>query len=91
VATTTIRVDNETHAELVDLSRRSGASLLQTVREAAEALRRQRFAEETVRKLDVLRADPAAWADYLAEGESTHAGRPSSSARRRPSVPGSPT
>ena len=72
MATTTIRVDTETHAELVELSKTSGASLLQTVRDAAEALRRQRFAEETVRKLDALRADPAAWEDYLAEAESTH-------------------
>ena len=72
MATTTIRVDTATHAELVELSRLSGSSLLQTVRDAAEALRRLRFAEETVRKLEVLRGDPAAWADYLAEAESTH-------------------
>jgi hypothetical protein len=74
VTTTTIRVDTETHAELVELSRLSGSSLLQTVRDAAEALRRLRFAEETERKLDALRDDPAAWADYLAEAESTHVG-----------------
>jgi hypothetical protein len=74
VTTTTIRVDTATHAQLVELSRLTGASLLQTVRDATEALRRLRFAEESVRKLDALRADPVAWADYLAGAESTHVG-----------------
>jgi hypothetical protein len=74
VTTTTIRVDRATHAQLIELSRLTGASLLQTVRDATEALRRLRFAQESVRKLDELRADPVAWADYRAEAESTHVG-----------------
>lgn len=69
--TTTIRVDSDTHARLVEMSQASGASLIETVRDAAEALRRLRFAEQVTDELDVLRQDPEAWIEYLAEGEST--------------------
>ena len=69
--TTTIRVDAETHARLVELSRARGDSLIDTVRDAAEALRRQRFAHQVAAELAELQADPEAWADYLAEGDST--------------------
>jgi hypothetical protein len=44
---------------------------MQTLRDATEALRRERFAHQVVEELAALRADPAAWADYLGEGEST--------------------
>ena len=71
VATTTIRVDTETHAELLRLGTDSGSSLMDTVRDAAEALRRQRFAGRVDRELGALRDDAAAWFDYLAEAEST--------------------
>lgn len=71
MATTTIRVDTDTHAQLLDLSRESGTSLIQTVREAAEALRRQRFAHQVAVELEDMRKDPEAWAAYLAEAERT--------------------
>ena len=70
--TTTIRVDRETHERLVELSKSSGRSLIDTVSEAAEALRRKRFAEQVRSQLDTLRSDPEAWADYMAEAEETH-------------------
>lgn len=70
-ATTTIRIDTDTHAQLVALSRKSGSSLIATVRAAAEALRRQQFGEQVAREIDELQRDPAAWEEYLAEGEST--------------------
>lgn len=41
--TTTIRVDRETHARLLELSRVSGRPLIETVKSAAEALERQAF------------------------------------------------
>jgi hypothetical protein len=69
--TTTIRVDKKTHARLVELSHASGASLMDTVSAAAEALRRQRFAHDVAAELDALREDPAAWASYLADAEAT--------------------
>jgi len=69
--TTTIRVDVETHARLVELSQNTGDSLTDTVRFAAEALRRQRFGATVASELEQLRSDPDSWADYLAEAEGT--------------------
>jgi hypothetical protein len=69
--TTTIRVDTDTHANLLALSRASGASLIETVRDAAEALRRQRFAHQVAAELVELREDPRAWQAYLAEADDT--------------------
>lgn len=71
MSTTTIRVDADTHARLVELSRATGDSLIDTVRDATEALRRQRFASDATAELDELRKDPAAWNDYLAEADRT--------------------
>ena len=71
MATTTIRVDTETHAALLDLAAETGASLMETTRAATEALRRQRFASHVTDELNALRSDPDAWADYLAEADST--------------------
>jgi hypothetical protein len=69
--TTTIRVDTTTHAQLLELSEARGTSLMETVREAAEALRRQRFARSVAEQLAALREDPRAWADYLSEADAT--------------------
>lgn len=71
MATTTIRVDTATHARLVELSKASGTSLLQTVDDAAEALRRLRFARRVSAEISAVRSDPDAWKAYLADAEST--------------------
>ena len=71
MGTTTIRVDSDTHARLVEISRQAGWSLIDTVREAAEALRRQRFAQQVRLELGKLAEDRRAWEAYLAEGEAT--------------------
>lgn len=71
MATTTIRVDTDTHSRLVELSEATGASLIETVRDAAEALRRQRFGRQVADELTGLRDDPDAWKEYLAEADST--------------------
>lgn len=71
MATTTIRVDTETHSRLVELSTAEGASLIETVRAAAEALHRQRFARRVAVEVDELRADSGAWASYVQEAEGT--------------------
>lgn len=70
--TTTIRVDTSTHARLLELSRDADASLVATVRDAAEALWRQRFAHQAMRELYELQKDPEAWEEYLAEAEDTY-------------------
>ncbi len=71
MATTTIRVDTTTHAQLTELSRATGQSLIDTVRDAAEALRRQRFAQQVSAELSDLRDDPVAWEAYLADAAAT--------------------
>ena len=71
MATTTIRVDTDTHARLLEMSKQTGRSLIETVRDAAEALRRQRFGQRVSEELARLEADPQAWADYVGEAEST--------------------
>jgi len=68
---TTIRVDRETHARLVELSRASGRSIMETVSDATDALRRQRFATTVAREIEDLRRDPEAWTDYLADAEAS--------------------
>lgn len=74
MSTTTVRVDTDTHARLSELSEASGATLMETIREATEALRRQRFARQVAAELAVLGADTAAWADYIADVDSSSVG-----------------
>ena len=70
--TTTIRVDRETHSRLLEMSNDTGDSITETVRQAAEALRRLRFGLRVQEEVAALRSDPEAWADYLAEAETSH-------------------
>ena len=70
--TTTIRVDRDTHSRLLEMSRETGDTVTETVRQAAEALRRLRFGLRVQEEYAALRSDPEAWADYLAEAESSH-------------------
>jgi len=71
MGTTTIRVDTTTHAQLLAMSEAAGASLVDTVRAATEALRRERFGHQVAAELDTLRRDREAWAAYLAEADVT--------------------
>jgi predicted transcriptional regulator len=71
MASTTIRIDAETHARLVELSRARGTTLTATVREAMEALRREGFARRVAGELDALRSDAKGWRSYLTDAEST--------------------
>jgi len=71
MTTTTIRVDTDTHARLQALSRESGRSLIETIRDATEALGRQRFAHQVAEELAKLKSDDHAWKGYLAEADST--------------------
>lgn len=71
MATTTVRVDTATHARLAALSAESGRTIQDTVRDAAEALRRERFADRVANEFETLRADTQAWERYLADAEAT--------------------
>lgn len=68
-ATTTIRIDREVHQRLVALSEASGRQLMDTVRDATEALEGARFAASVAAQLDALRGDPAGWAAYVGDAE----------------------
>ena len=70
-STTTIRIDGDTHAQLLELSRAADDTLVDTVRAAAEALRRQRFGHQVGHELDALSQDSTAWADYVGDAEVT--------------------
>ncbi len=69
MSTTTIRVDKSTHARLCELSEASGATLIETIRDAAEALRRQRFARQVTSELAELASDATAWDGYIGEAD----------------------
>ena len=71
MATTTVRVDVETHDKLAALARASGASLIEVVRRAADALERLQFARTVAAELDALRLDGEAWAGYLGDADAT--------------------
>ncbi len=68
---TTVHVDTSTYHQLLEMSRDADMSLAATVREAAEALWRQRFVRHALKQLSELRDDPEAWQDYMAEAEET--------------------
>ena len=72
MGTTTIRVDTDTHARLLEMSQEAGMSLGATVQDAAEALWRQRFARHAIEQIRELHKDAEAWQAYLAEAEETH-------------------
>ena len=72
MSTTTIRVDLETHARLVELGAARRESLMQTVRDAVDALHREQFGHQVSAELAALRGDGEAWAAYLADAETTN-------------------
>ena len=74
MGTTRIQVDSETHARLVELSKSTGASLMATVREAVEALSRQRFGFKVVDEMAELRSDSRGWSAYQSEADTTDVG-----------------
>lgn len=71
MATTTIRVDDDTHRRLHALSKALGHSLQDTVREATTALERQRFAATVRLEFAALQRSPEQLADYLDEAAAT--------------------
>lgn len=69
MATTTIRVDRETHQRLSAISRATGRQLMDVVRDATDALERRRFGEQVAGELLELRSDATAWEEYLGEAD----------------------
>ncbi len=66
-----MRIDRDTHALLVRMSELAGVSLGVIIRDAVEALSRQRFARRVEAEVTELRKDRAAWSSYLGQAELT--------------------
>ena len=66
-SSTTIRVSVAQRERLRRLAEELDATMADTLDAALESLRRQRFYEEMASAETRLRADPAAWATYVAE------------------------
>ncbi len=81
---TTIRLPVELRERLRKVSQDRHASLTDTLRDALEALRREEFYESLARSEAELRADPAAWSEYLAEAEMWAGDLEGSGANRTP-------
>lgn len=71
MATTTVRVDVETHEKLAAMAAASGATLMEVARRAVDALERLQFARTVAVEIEALRLDEGAWEDYLGDAEST--------------------
>jgi hypothetical protein len=66
---TTIRVPQEFREVLRRASAARQSSLTETLSDALAALRREEFFDAMALSEAVLRADPVAWAEYLAEAD----------------------
>jgi predicted transcriptional regulator len=69
-ASTTIRVSAAQRERLRSLARGRNASMADTLDDALEALRRIDFYEKMSTAEQELRADPARWAEYVAERDA---------------------
>jgi predicted transcriptional regulator len=65
--TTTVRVDEQTHLKLRELSCEMNVPMQDVLANAVEAFRRQHFLEMANIEYAALRADPKAWAEELEE------------------------
>jgi predicted DNA-binding protein len=66
---TTVRVTDHTHQVLRELAEEQGKQIQTLLEEIVERYRREQFFRELDEAYEKLQADPAAWADYLAERE----------------------
>lgn len=66
---TTIRVPQEFREVLRRVSAARQSSLTETLSDALAALRREEFFDAMALSEAALRADPVAWAEYLAEAD----------------------
>ncbi len=71
VHTKTIRIREQTHRSLAEISAATGRSLIEVVDAALDALRREHFANSVAAQIERLRDDPAAWEEYLSDAELT--------------------
>jgi hypothetical protein len=63
----TVRVSEETHIALRELSERRGQSMTEVVAEAVERLRHEDLLRRTNEAYAAIREDPAAWDEVMRE------------------------
>ncbi|MFW6156268.1 MAG: toxin-antitoxin system protein [Armatimonadota bacterium] len=63
----TVRVSDETHSALRELSERRGQSMTQVLAEAVERLRHEDLLRRTNEAYAAIREDPEAWDELLRE------------------------
>jgi hypothetical protein len=64
---TTVRVEDNVHAILLELAKEEQRPIGQVIGEAIERYRREKFWKGVHEDLERLRADPVAWKDYQDE------------------------
>ena len=70
MTTTTVRVSENTHALLQDLSRAEGVSMQQILQKALDQYRRERLLSATNAAYAAVRADQKSWSEVEAERAS---------------------
>lgn len=69
MASTTVRIDRETHTKLQTLACELSLSMQEIVARAVEAYRRERIFDQADAAYAALRADPVAWQTYWDDHE----------------------
>ena len=67
MATVTVKIPSEAHAKLGSFAAAAKRPMGEILADLIERERRRRFWDEYDRSIQLLRADPAAWADYQGE------------------------
>lgn len=67
MASTTVRIQDKTHATLGEIAAQTGQTMQEVLAKAVEVYRRQLMLEQTNAAYAALRADPNAWAEEQAE------------------------
>jgi hypothetical protein len=63
----TVRISETSHLVLKELAEQTGQTMMEILDKALDAYRRQVFLDAVNAGYAALRADPAAWAEHLAE------------------------
>jgi len=74
MATSVVRVDERTHAQLRELSEQEHRPIGQIVTELVDEYQKRRFWQQVNESVDRLREDPAAWNAYQDEIDELEAG-----------------
>ena len=72
--TTTIRVDSRTHERMVNLSEKTGRSIVDLARDAVASYERKLGQERAAQQLVEMKKDPVAWQEFIDEIDAVTGG-----------------